>query len=133
MLLVSAQMAWAAVAASRDTRRDARSDGPMYLALATMSLAIALTAGSAWAPALTVPAATVCLLSTFATAVYASTLDGQTWLSRAGYSVSLFSMAACLILLAADIGERACAAETERDEADVYLVVPADRASFYRF
>lgn len=131
LLLMTAQMTWVAMAANKDNRGYDNS-GPLYLSIGTIGLGIALAAGSVRYDSLTIPAATVCLLSTAATAVYASTLDPQWRSSRAGYIASIFSMAACLFLIAADIAEYP-QGDSCTDETNVYLVVPEERASFYRY
>lgn len=77
--------------------------GRKTLALGTLLLAVALTIASVRFGSLTVPAATVSLIGTSTTWWYTAGLQPNSALARSGYGASLFSAAAALLMLAADV------------------------------
>eukprot|EP00873_Tetraselmis_striata_P033798 jgi/Tetstr1/454062/TSEL_040981.t1 len=103
--LLLSQLAWAIASLHPSASPAACGDiaGRRALAIGTLILAIALAATSLRHEGATVPAATVSLISTATTAWYASSLRPGSSVARAGHGAALFSTAAALLLLAADM------------------------------
>jgi hypothetical protein len=120
--LVLAQMAWAVTSLHETAQPDGEDmTGHRVLAFGAIGLAAVLSGASIRAPSLTMPAATVCLMTTATTGWYASKLNPGSAVSTAGYGASLFSTAACLLLLTADM-----AGEPPPPPAGVLVVAPMD-------
>lgn len=123
LALLLAQLAWAVSAFHESTKPDPpRSiEGQRALAVGTLGLAIALAAGSTRYPSLTMPAATASLISTATTGWYASSLNRDSVVARTGYGAALFSTAASLLLLVADMDGQHAATQP-----NVVVLAPLD-------
>ena len=128
---VLAQLAWAVSSLHEAAQPEGSADmaGHRTLAFGTIGLAAALSGASLSRPSLAMPAATVCLLSTATTAWYASKLNPRSAISRTGYGAALFSTAASLLLLTADLSGRAEGAC--RGEEGLVIVARADAPPAY--
>lgn len=121
---VLAQLAWAISSLHEQAQpRGVDMTGHRTLAFGMIGIALVLTGASARAPSLAMPAATVCLLTTATTAWYASQLNPRSAISKTGYGASLFSTAACLLLLTADMSGHQ---ESHADPPDLVIVAPVD-------
>ena len=122
--LLLAQLAWTVSSLHASTRPDPPRDvtGQRALAIGTLALAIFLSSGSVRYGALTMPAATVALISTATTGWYASSLNSDSVVARTGYGAALLSTAAGLLLMVADM-------DVGSEGPDVIVLAPLAPAS----
>lgn len=125
LTLLLAQLAWAVSSlhesASPEPPRDV--SGQRALALGTLALSIGLAAGSTRRDSLTMPAATVSMISTATTGWYASSLRPESVAARTGYGAALFSTASALLLLVADMDVRT---DSGQGGPDLIVLAPLD-------
>lgn len=123
MTLLLAQLAWTVSSFHESAKPDPPRDinGQRALAIGTLGLAIALAAGSVRHDSLTMPAATVSLISTATTGWYASALNSESIVARTGYGAALFSTASALLLLVADMDVR-----SNEHGPDIVVFAPLD-------
>lgn len=124
--LILAQLAWAVSSLHERAQPEDGADmtGHRTLAFGMICISLALAGASVRAPSLTMPAATVCLLTTATTAWYASRLNPGSAVSTAGYGASLFSTAASLLLLTADV--MSSGASDPHGAAELVVLAPVD-------